>query len=171
MITNDVKACFENHPELNLIPEDKVSIIKKNLAKDHRTEADWTTIKDILGSFNLIICRLDEPDKKIKTTENILTEDDTLISFTNIDTCQNFIRLHNKIYGRNNKYFRLGAISFNDLITIVKDHEMNISIDPPYEDNKTYMRYICSDQRIMAVRAQNRWKYLHNFLDFMKNRK
>lgn len=33
MITNDVKACFENHPELNLIPEDKVSIIKKTLPK------------------------------------------------------------------------------------------------------------------------------------------
>ena len=75
MITNDVKAYFENHPEYNIIPDDKVSIIKIKLAKSHRTEADWTAIKDILRSYNLIVCGLDAPDKEIKTTakDGVLT--------------------------------------------------------------------------------------------------
>lgn len=169
MITNDVKAYFENHPEYNLIPDDKVSIIKIKLAKSHRTEADWITIKDILSSYNLIVCGLDAPDKEIKTTEHILTEDDALITFTNIDTCQNYIQLQNELFGRHDEFFKLGAISFDDLIIIAEKHEMNISIDPQNEDNKTFMMYIYNDHKIMAVRTQNRWKYLRNFFNGIKN--
>ena len=44
--TADLKNFFKKHPEFNLIPEDKTSVINRKLMKGHRTEADWTIIRN-----------------------------------------------------------------------------------------------------------------------------
>ena len=63
MNTAEINNYFQNHPEFNIVPEEKASVIKRKLAKSHRTEADWTIIKEILYTYNLIVLSSSEPDK------------------------------------------------------------------------------------------------------------
>ena len=166
MNTNEIKTYFENHPEFNIIPEDKVSVIKIKLGKSHRTEADWTLIKGILNAYNLIICAPTEPDIRLETVENILAEENKLIAFTNIDFCQQYIQKLNESHNKN-RIFALGAAPFDDLVDLAEDHEMDIIIDPA-DNQRLFMTYVHGEHRIMAVRNQNPWELLQKWMRIKK---
>ena len=162
----EIKNYPQNDPEINLIPEDKVSVIKIKLGKSHRTEADWTIIKEILNTYNLIVLSPVETDDKLETVENILTEENKLIAFTNIDFCQQYIQHLNASHNKINRSLTLGAASFDSLIDLAEDREMDIIIDPADDDKRLFMTYVHGEHRLMAVRNQNPWellrKWMHN---------
>ena len=76
-----------------MIPKDKVSLINIKLGKSHRKESDWTVIKDILSAHNLIVCEPGVPDRHLKVVEHILVEDRILVAFTNLEDCEEHIKI------------------------------------------------------------------------------
>ena len=72
----------------NLIPSEKLSLLKIKVGKNHRKESDWDVIKDILSSYRIITI---EPATKVigfRVIEHVLCRGNTLFVFTNVEDCQ-----------------------------------------------------------------------------------
>ena len=140
-----------DNPEFDLIPKDKVSLIKIKLGKSHRKESDWTVIKDILSAHNLIVCEPKAPDRYLKAVEHILVEDGNLVVFTNLEDCEEHIKNLNQRDGKPGRLFQIGVMPFDQAVAVSDAYVMDLYIDLQEKVNTMCMAYIHGEGKIKAV--------------------
>lgn len=150
-MSKEFDAYIADNAGLNLIPKDKVSLIKIKLGKSHRKESDWVVIKEILSAYNLIVCEPTDPDRHLKTVEHILVEDDILVIFTNFEDCEEHIKKLNRQDGKPGRLFQLGVMSFDQAVAVSDAYGMDLYIDLQAEVNAMCMVYIHGKSEIKAV--------------------
>ena len=138
-------------PEFDLIPKDKVSLIKIKLGKSHRKESDWTVIKDILSAHNLIVCEPKAPDRHLKVVEHILVEDGNMVAFTNLEDCEEHIKNLNQRDGKPGRLFQIGVMPFDQAVAVSDAYGMDLYIDLQEKVNTMCMAYIHGEGKIKAV--------------------
>lgn len=52
---------ISDKPEINIISKEELSILKIKLGKSHRKESDWSAIKDILISHDVMTVNILKP--------------------------------------------------------------------------------------------------------------
>lgn len=140
-----------DNTEFDLIPKDKVSLIKIKLGKSHRKESDWAVIKDILSAHNLIVCEPKDPDRYLKTVEHILVEDGMLMTFTNLEDCEEHIKNLNRRDGKSGRLFQLGVMPFDQAVAVSDAYGMDLYIDLQAKANTMCMVYTHVERKIKAV--------------------
>lgn len=150
-MSKEFDAFIADNPGLDLIPKDKVSLIKIKLGKSHRKESDWVVIKEILSAHNLIVCEPTDPDRYLKTVEHILVEDGSLVLFTNFEDCEGHIKYLNRRDGKPGRLFQLGVMSFDQAVAVSDAYGMDLYIDLQAEVNTMCMVYIHEKSEIKAV--------------------
>ena len=150
-MSKEFDTYIADDPEFNLIPKDKVSLIKIKLGKSHRKESDWTVIKDILSVHSLIVCEPKAPDRHLKAVEHILVEAGKLVAFTNLEDCMEHINKLNRRDGKLGRLFQIGAMPFEQAVTISDAYGMDLYIDLQEKINTMCMAYIHGEGKINAV--------------------
>ena len=147
----DFDKYAEQNPDFNLIPKDQVAQIKDLLQKEHRTEDDWTIIKDILQSHAVIVTEPVKPDRRIKVRNHILCEEGNLIVFTNGNDCQRYTKEFILKNLPTSNLFQMGSIPFTMAVDIAEKHRMDLLIDPVSEPGDRFMMYVHGKSQIKAV--------------------
>lgn len=147
----DFDKYAEQNPDFNLIPKDQVAQIKDLLQKEHRTEDDWTIIKDILQSHAVIVTEPVKPDRRIKVRNHILCEEGNLIVFTNGNDCQRYTKEFILKNLPTSTLFQMGSIPFTMAVDIAEKHRMDLLIDPVSEPGDRFMMYVHGKSQIKAV--------------------
>ena len=132
----------------NLIPSEKLSLLKIKVGKNHRKESDWDVIKDILSSYRIITI---EPATKVigfRVIEHVLCRGNTLFVFTNVEDCQEYIKSVARDAGGTGIYFSMGSIGLNDVIDIAHREHMDIYIDANGDKNRKFIRYSWSNETL-----------------------
>ncbi len=150
-MSKTIDAYIADYSELNLIPTEKVSLIKIKLGKKHRKESDWEVIKEILSKYNLIVCEPKDPDRHLKAVEHILVEDGLLVIFTNVKDCETHIKDLNLKDGRPDRLFQLGVMSFDQAVAVSDAYGMDLYIDLQAKINTICMAYVHGEGKIKAV--------------------
>lgn len=150
-MSKEFDTYIADNPEFDLIPEDKVSLIKIKLGKSHRKESDWAVIKDILSTHNLIVCEPKDPDRHLKTVEHILVEDGILVTFTNLEDCEEHIKNLNRRDRKSGRLFQLGVMPFDQAVAVSDAYGMDLYIDLQAKANTMCMAYIHGERKIKAV--------------------
>lgn len=150
-MSKEINTYMANSLEFNLIPKDKVSLIKIKLGKSHRKESDWEVIKEILSGYNLIVCEPKSPDRHLKTVEHILVEDGILVIFTNVEDCETHIKNLNLKDGRPDRLFQLGVMPFDQAVAVSDTYGMDLYIDLQAKVNTMCMAYVHGEGKIKAV--------------------
>ncbi len=138
--------------KLKLISEKDVSLIKLKLGKSHRSEADWTVIKDILLSHYVISAVPLKRDSRLKAVNGILCEKNYLFVFTNKEDCKKHLLMLNLRQGMKDRNFEMGAMPFEVAVDVAERHGMNLYIDMQAEVNAVCMYYIHGISQLKAVR-------------------
>ncbi len=142
---------LQNQEEYGLISERDVTTIKIKLGKSHRKEADWTVIKEILSSHNIIALEPAYPDKRLPVKDHILCENGHMVVFTNINDCKKYIRNLNTIHNAPERGFLIGTMLFEDAISISEKNKMELYIDYQVYANEKFMLYVPGEGIIKAV--------------------
>ena len=150
-MSKEFDTYIADNPEFNLIPKDKVSLIKIKLGKGHRKESDWTVIKDILYEHNLIVCEPKARDRHLKAVEHILVEDGKLVAFTNLGDCEEHIKNLNQRDRKIGRLFQLGVMPFDQAVDVSDAYGMDLYIDLQEKINTMCMAYIHGEGKIKAV--------------------
>ena len=147
----DFDEYAELNPDFNLIPKDQVAQIKDLLKKEHRTEDDWTIIKDILQSHAVIVTEPVKPDRRIKVRNHILCEEGNLIVFTNGNDCQRYTKEFILKNLPASTLFQMGSMPFTMAVDIAEKHRMDLLIDPVSAPGDRFMMYVHGKSQIKAV--------------------
>lgn len=150
-MSKEFDTYIADNPEFDLIPKDKVSLIKIKLGKSHRKESDWTVIKDILSAHNLIVCEPKVPDRHLKAIEHILVENGNLVAFTNLEDCEEHIQNLNQRDRKPGRLFQLGVMPFDQAVAVSDACGMDLYIDLQAKVNTMCMVYIHGEGKIKAV--------------------
>ncbi|MBD5526473.1 MAG: hypothetical protein HDR04_19150 [Lachnospiraceae bacterium] len=137
-------------PELNLVSQEEVALLKIKLGKSHRKESDWDVIKEIFWKRNVLTFTPTKRAREVTNIEKILCEDGFLVVFSNIDDCTRHIRemQHRGILER---YVQIGTISFVDVLEIADQHKKDVLIDVNEERNSKCFMYTHKDKELKAV--------------------
>ncbi len=132
----------------NLIPEEKLSILKVKVNKNHRKESDWDVIKDILNTYRIVTIEPIARIKGIRVIDHVLCKNGVLIAFTNSVECQDYVKNMAKLLGKEGLYFTMGSIGFEDVVDIADREKMDIYLDPKDEKNHKFIRYKWDDKKL-----------------------
>lgn len=132
----------------NLIPPEKLSLLKIKVGKNHRKESDWDVIKDILSSHRIITIEPTTNVFGIDVIDHVLSKGNALYVFTNADDCRDFIKSVARDAGGIGIYFTMGSIGLDDVIDIAHREKMDIYIDANSERNNKFIRYSWSEETL-----------------------
>ena len=132
-------------PENNLIIEEDVKRIKSLLKLPHRTEDEWTVIKNILCGKNVITMEIES----YPAIEHMVLFNGFLTTFTNVDDCFQFVRSLDMKVQRFVK-IEYGTIGYFNACRIADDHNMSLAIDLVPNDDGLFLLY--GKGRIEAMR-------------------
>ena len=141
----------EQNPDFNLIPKEQVTKIKNLLKKEHRTEDDWTIIKDILQSHSVIVTEPVKPSSRIKVRDHILCDEGNLVVFTNGNDCQRYTKEFIHKILPSSTIFQMGSMPFTMAVEMAEKHRMDLLIDPVSEPGDRFMMYVHGKSQIKAV--------------------
>lgn len=150
-MSKEFDTYIADNPEFDLIPEDKVSLIKIKLGKSHRKESDWTVIKDILSEHNLVVCEPKARDRHLRVVEHILVENGNLVAFTNLGDCEEHIRNLNRRDRKLGRMFQIGVMPFDQAVAVSDAYGMDLYIDFQEKVNTMCMVYVHGEGKIKAV--------------------
>ena len=142
---------YIDHSEDNLISKEDIALIKIKLGKRHRKESDWTEIKAILSSHNVIVFEPTEPDPSIPVKDHITCIDGLLMVYTNIEDCQEYIRFLINQNGTPGRMFIIGSMPFDQAVGISQKYQMDLYIDLIPKPNNVCMAYIPESESIKAI--------------------
>ena len=126
--------------EIDLIPEDDLARFRALLAQPHRTEDDWTVIKDMLGGHRLLTAKPMHPMENYCDIDCVLLEDDHLMAFTNIEALLEHLHEGQKRRPPEASQVYIGSMGFDDLMILSDDVEKKLLID---YDDKPGRRFLC----------------------------
>ena len=140
---------FADKPELNLVSQEEVALLKIKLGKSHRKEADWDVIKEIFWKRNVLTYTPTKRTRKVTNIEKYFVRMVSLF-FSNIDDCTRHIRemQHRGILDR---YVQIGTISFVDVLEIADQHKRVVLIDVNEERNSKCFMYTHKGKELKAV--------------------
>ena len=127
-------------PELNIISKEESALLKIKLGKSHRKESDWTIIKNILTSHDVITVNIGNQTNGIKSVHGVLCEENKLIVFTNMDDCKKHLRYLHSI-SLIDRYVNIESLPFESVIDISDQTDMPILIDVANEKNRRLIIY------------------------------
>ena len=132
----------------NLIPEDKLAILKIKVNKAHRKESDWDVIKDILKEYRIVTAETKTGVPGIRVIDHVLCRNGALFVFTNVVDCQDYINDIAKTVGSEGLYFEIGSLWLEEVTDIADREHMDIYIDAKYEKNHKFIRYRWEDKTL-----------------------
>lgn len=132
----------------NLIPEDKLGVLRVKVNKSHRKEADWDVIKDILNAYRIVTVEPMARIPGVRIIDHVLCKNGALLAFTNASDCQEYVKAIAKPFGDKGIYFTMGSIGFEDVVDIANREEMDIFLDPKDERNHKFIRYRWQDKKL-----------------------
>lgn len=132
---------ISDKPDLNIISKEDLSLLKIKLGKSHRKESDWTVIKDILNSHDVITVNIREPQRGIKSVDGVLCEDNSLFVFTNIDDCEKHIQYLHSTAALLGRFVNIISLPFESVIEISHQTGMNVYFDMIDEKNQRIIIY------------------------------
>ena len=141
----------QNSDEHNLVSDKDVGLIKVKLGKQHIKESDWTVIKDILSSHNVIVMEPVKEDPRLPVKDHILCEEGTLVVFTNMEDCHEHILYLNQRDHMPARLFRLGSLPFEIAVGAAEKYQMDLYIDLLVKENNMCMVYLPKTKMIYAV--------------------
>ncbi len=140
-MSKETEASGATQLAIDLIPKEKVSLLKIKIGKGHRKESDWDEIKEILYSHDLFTALPEGRMAGIFSIDNILCADNALILFTNADDCGKYLHdILEEQKGEGN-YFQLGTVSLSYVIEVAKKAGKNIYIDIQKDINQKFLVY------------------------------
>ena len=142
---------LDENPGIALIPKEDVGKIKIKMGKSHRKESDWTVIKDILYSHDLITAAPQNATRYVDDVSGVLHEEGVLIAFTNFDDCERHLK---DLYKRDNRIgsmFHITSVAFPDIIEIADTNKKDLFIDIQDEPNTMFMAYLHQTREIKAM--------------------
>lgn len=142
---------LKENPGVALIPKEDVSKIKIKMGKSHRKESDWTVIKDILYSHDLITAAPQNSTRYVKSISGVLCEEGVLIAFTNFDDCERHLKGLYERDSRIGSMFHITSMAFADVIDIADKNDMDMFIDIQDEPNTKFMAYLHQTREIKAM--------------------
>lgn len=137
-------------PELNLVSQEEVALLKIKLGKSHRKESDWDVIKETFWKRNVLTFTPTKRARKVTNIEKILCEDGFLVVFSNIDDCTRHIREMQR-RGILERYVQIGTIPFLDVLEIADRHNKDVLIDVDEERNSKCFMYAHKSKELKAV--------------------
>lgn len=132
----------------NLIPEDKLGILRIKVNKSHRKESDWEAIKDILNAYCLVTAEPMARIPGVRAIDHVLCRNEALVVFTNVSDCQEYAKMITKTVGHKGRFFMIGSIGFYDVVDIANRERLDIYIDPKNEKNHSFIRYKWDEKKL-----------------------
>lgn len=138
--------------EANLISDKELSNIKIKLGKSKRSEKDWSIIKEILLSHDLIVPESMDEDEVVGNVGGAMRIDNFLIAFTNPDDCSRQMKAFSEDLEMTLRW-QMGFMSFADMGNIADDAGLVLCIDMITDGRNRFITY--SNGRVEASIAGN----------------
>ena len=111
------------------LSKEEISKLKIKIGKSHRTEKDWTIIKELFEDRVVFTANpADEKMAKKYCVEGVLKDEGALVVFTSVAACTDYLdRFGVHRFGR---YMTIGNIPFSSVIEIAIDYKELVYVDP-----------------------------------------
>jgi len=133
--------------EPNLISEQDLSVLKIKLGKSKRSEKDWSVIKSLLQSHDVIVPEVIDEDKGVRNIEGAMCVDGFMIAFTNPDDCSRQMRAFSEQLMRTLRW-QLKCTSFNSIANLADKAGVTLCIDITTDGKNRFITY--SNGRVEA---------------------
>ena len=136
-----------NAPDVHILSERDLSVLDKMLKKPHRSQKDWDVIQDILLDADLFT--IEPPrSKKVRAVDGVLYEDGTLMAFSSLQKCQDYIRKLSGGQGAQRYY--INVISCETLFEVAEKKKAQLVIDKPENPFQMFFVYDSQTKRLGA---------------------
>ena len=133
--------------EPNLISEQDLSVLKIKLGKSKRSEKDWSVIKSLLSSHDVIVPEVIDEDKVVRNVEGAMCVEGYMIAFTNPDDCSRQMRSFSEQYMRTLRW-QLKCIPFNSIANLADKAGVTLCVDMITDGKNRFITY--SNGRVEA---------------------
>ncbi len=133
--------------DVNLISEKDLAILKMKLGKNKRNEKDWSMIKDILYTCDLIVPEILDDTAMTGNINGVMYIDNYLIAFTNPDDCSRQMNSFSQELMMTMRW-QMSFKSFVELANIADQAGMTLLIDLITDGRTRFINY--SKRRVEA---------------------
>ena len=124
------KTCGTELPDGRIaLSEEEISKLRIKIGKSHRTEKDWTVIKELFE--DRVVFTANPSDIKMAKeccVDGVLKDEGALVVFTSVAACTDYLdRIGAQRFGR---YMTIGNIPFSSVIEIAIDNKELVHVDP-----------------------------------------
>ena len=133
--------------DANLISDKDLSIIKIKLGKSKRNEKDWSVIKEMLLTHDLIVPESFDENEVIGNVGGAMRIDQMLIAFTNPDDCSRQMKAFSEDLEMTLRW-QMKFMPFTDLGNIADDAGLILCIDMITDGRNRFITY--SNGRVEA---------------------
>ena len=138
--------------DANMISDKDLSIIKIKLGKSKRNEKDWSVIKEILLTHDLIVPESLDENEVIGNVGGAMRIDQMLIAFTNPDDCSRQMKAFSEDMGMTLRW-QMKFMLFTDLGNIADNAGLMLCIDMITDGRNRFITY--SNGKVEASIAGN----------------
>ena len=138
--------------DANMISDKDLSIIKIKLGKSKRNEKDWSVIKEMLLTHDLIVPESFDENEVIGNVGGAMRIDQMLIAFTNPDDCSRQMKAFSEDMGMTLRW-QMKFMLFTDLGNIADNAGLMLCIDMITDGRNRFITY--SNGRVEASIAGN----------------
>jgi len=138
--------------DANMISDKDLSIIKIKLGKSKRNEKDWSVIKEMLLTHDLIVPESLDENEVIGNVGGAMRIDQMLIAFTNPDDCSRQMKAFSEDMGMTLRW-QMKFMLFTDLGNIADNAGLMLCIDMITDGRNRFITY--SNGRVEASIAGN----------------
>lgn len=142
---------LDEMPEIHIISKQELSVLNRMLDKSFRSEEDWETIQGILMGAHVFTFVPPRPmrvgEVKIRSVESVLCENHTLMVFTSMEKCQDYIR---KLFEKQatQRYAQVDILACEAVFQIARKRKMQVFIDNPGNTLQQFFSYNGQTERL-----------------------
>ncbi|MBQ3702036.1 MAG: hypothetical protein II885_04690 [Oscillospiraceae bacterium] len=137
---------------MSALTKSEISQLRIKIGKSHRTEKDWTFIKNILREKAVFTAEpIDEKYRAAYSVEGILKDSGYLLIFTTMEGCKDFLDKHGT--ARFGYQLTLGTIPFTTVVMIAYDYKEKVLLDLDIPENGNILGIDGRDRSLHTVRV------------------
>ena len=142
-----------NMPEnMTALTENEISQLRIKFGKGHRTEKDWTFIREMLREKAVFTAEpMDEKYRATYSVEGILKDSGYLLIFSTIEACKDYLEGHGS--ARFGYRLTIGSIPFTTVIMIATDYKEKVLLDLDHPQSGNILGFDGRDRTLRMVRV------------------
>ena len=125
----DIDQFMKAHPEENFLSSADIEFIRLKTSKSRIGFRDWEQVQQRMEGHSLFALRPVGNVPFVRTVERFLVDGQSLILFTDLHDCKDYLNLLLEQHGPGGWKIQIGAISLEEAMTFARQHELFAAID------------------------------------------